>query len=269
MSDTLPEKPIARGRTADVYDWDNGQVLKLFHNWFSLESIQYERMIAREIHASSIQAPAVGDMIRVGGRNGLLYQRVDGPPMFEVILRKPWLLFKCARIFAKLHVDMHERLLNAQIPTQRERLMYKIRGAKTLPPSTQNALIDVLKDLPADDRVCHGDFHPANVLLTDHGGFVIDWGDTTRGSPLVDVARTSILMLGLVYTHQFPDPRLRIASWIFHVGYIQIYFSLRPDGKEEYRRWLPVVAGARLSENIPELETWLLKQAKKYNLSHN
>jgi Ser/Thr protein kinase RdoA (MazF antagonist) len=257
------EKLIARGRTADVYAWDNGQVLKLFHDWVSLESIQYEQMVAREIHARHIQSPAVGELIHIDGRTGLLYEHIEGQPMFEVILRRPWSFFKCARIFAKLHADMHASVLSAQVPTQRERLRHKLLGARALPASTQHALLEALNDLPVDDRVCHGDFHPANILMTEKGGFVIDWVDTTRGSPLIDVARTSILMLGLVHTRQFPDPWLRIASWIFHAAYLHYYFQLRPHNKNEYRRWLPVVAGARLSENIPELETWLLRQAQK------
>jgi Ser/Thr protein kinase RdoA (MazF antagonist) len=257
------EKLIARGRTADVFAWDDEQVLKLFHNWVSLESIQYEQMVSHEIHARNIQSPAVGELIRIDGHIGLLYEHIEGQPMFEVILRKPWLFFKCARIFAKLHANMHESVLSAQVPTQRERLMRKLKQANALPASTQNALLEALNDLPADDRVCHGDFHPANVLMTEKGGFVIDWVDTTRGSPLIDVARTSILMLGLVYTRQFPDPWLRIASWIFHTAYLRYYFQLRPHNENEYRRWLPVMAGARLSENIPELETWLLRQAQK------
>jgi len=29
----------------------------------------------------------------------------------------------------------------------------------------------------------------------------------------------------------------------------------------EYRRWLPVVAAARLEENIPKLEHWLVARA--------
>jgi hypothetical protein len=40
------------------------------------------------------------------------------------------------------------------------------------------------------------------------------------------------------------------------------YFSLRPGGESEYSRWLPIVAAARLSENIPELEKWLVAQAE-------
>jgi hypothetical protein len=42
---------------------------------------------------------------------------------------------------------------------------------------------------------------------------------------------------------------------------LKYYFHLRPGGEEEYRRWLQIVAGARLNENIRELEEWLLKQA--------
>jgi hypothetical protein len=40
-------------------------------------------------------------------------------------------------------------------------------------------------------------------------------------------------------------------------------FNLRPGGYEEYRRWLAVVAAARLSEHIPELEQWLVARADK------
>ncbi|MBI4732425.1 MAG: hypothetical protein HY781_09960, partial [Chloroflexi bacterium] len=47
---------------------------------------------------------------------------------------------------------------------------------------------------------------------------------------------------------------------LFHAVYLRRYFQLRTSGEAEYRRWLPVVAAARLSENIPELEGWLLEQ---------
>jgi hypothetical protein len=54
---------------------------------------------------------------------------------------------------------------------------------------------------------------------------------------------------------------LKVLVRVFHSAYLKQYFHLRPGGEEEYRRWLPVVAGARLSENIPELEKWLVTQA--------
>jgi hypothetical protein len=30
------QTPLAKGRTADVYLWDDMHILKLFHNWFGL-----------------------------------------------------------------------------------------------------------------------------------------------------------------------------------------------------------------------------------------
>ncbi|MDO9128233.1 MAG: hypothetical protein Q7U34_00050 [Anaerolineales bacterium] len=35
-----------------------------------------------------------------------------------------------------------------------------------------------------------------------------------------------------------------------------------PGGQDEYRRWLPVVAATRLSENFPEVESWLLAHSR-------
>ena len=89
-------KPIARGRTADVYMWQEGQVLKLFHGWFTLEDIQYEQQIAGAIHSAGLPVPAVGDILQINGSNGLVYERVGGQPMWEILGKQPWRLFSFA-----------------------------------------------------------------------------------------------------------------------------------------------------------------------------
>lgn len=38
-----PGKPLALGRTADIYQWENGRLLKLFHDWFDLDDILFEQ----------------------------------------------------------------------------------------------------------------------------------------------------------------------------------------------------------------------------------
>ena len=48
------DPPIAYGRTAEIYAWQNGQVLKLFYDWFKLEAIQYEQRIVQTVHASGL-----------------------------------------------------------------------------------------------------------------------------------------------------------------------------------------------------------------------
>lgn len=256
------DSPLARGRTADVFAWEDGQILKLFHNWFPREDIEFEQRIARAVHASGVNAPdVIGNIVQVEGRNGLIYERVNGRSMLELLPHQPWNIFAFAKRFARLHVQMHERVFKADISTQRSKLEYRIQHIEVLPPSLRAALLGRLVSLPDEERICHGDFHPANVLVTPQGDAVIDWMDASRGNPLADVARTTVIFLGAVESGQVSNPFMKTFVRTFHSAYLKEYFRLRPGGEEEYRRWLPIIAAARLSEGIRELETWLLQQA--------
>lgn len=263
MNQISIDQPIARGRTADVYDWDEGHVLKLFHNWFEFGNIEYELKIARAVHASGVKTPAVGEeIVQVQGRNGLIYERATGVSMLTMFQRKPWMVFPYARIFARLHVEMHESEFDANVPEQRDNLERRLQRAETLPTPLKTDLINALHSLPENNRVCHGDFHPDNILMNGGTATVIDWIDASRGNPLADVARTSIILLGAVASSQVANPLLKLFVHIFHSAYLREYFRLRPQGQDEYQRWLPIVAGARLVEGMPELEEWLMAQAK-------
>lgn len=256
-------KPIAHGRTADIHSWDDQHVLKLFHTWFELEDIEYEQKIARAVHASGVKSPAVGEIVRVDGRNGLIYERVAGESMLAHLLRRPWNVFRYAHAFAQLHAHMHNHSFEVDIPAQRTRLQNKVSQARALPASLKKSLLEKMHQLPDGNRVCHGDFHPDNILISHAHTTVIDWIDASRGNPLADVARTSVILLGVAGSTQARSPWMKSFVRAFHSKYLDQYFRLRPGGREEYCQWLPIVAGARLSENIPELEEWLMEQAAK------
>jgi uncharacterized protein (TIGR02172 family) len=252
---------IARGRTADIHAWGEGQVLKLFHDWFALEDIRYELRMARAVQASGLPVPQVGDLVQVGGRCGLVYQRVDGVSMMEMMRRKPWRLFQYARRMAELHAEMHAAPLAADLPSLHGKLSRKIERSENLAPATRARILERLQELPPGDRLCHGDFHPGNILMAKGGEVVIDWIDASLGDPSADVARTVILARGALETNQLPGPLMKASIRLLLAVYLRRYFRLRPAGKETYKRWLPVVAAGRLSEGITELEAWLVRQA--------
>jgi len=258
------DTPLAHGRTADVHAWGDNHILKLFHDWFPLEDVDYEMKIARAVHASGVKSPAVIESVQVHGRNGLIYERVQGESMLRAFQRQPWNLIRYAKMLAGLHAQMHDCVLEAEgIPSQRKRLQNKIRNVAALPVYLQPKLLTVLESMPQGNRVCHGDFHPDNVMLSANDATVIDWIDASSGNPLADVARTSIILLGDAASTEIPHPVLKWIVHFFHRIYLKEYFHLRPGGQDEYQRWLPIVAGARLSEGIPEIEQWLIEQAKK------
>jgi uncharacterized protein (TIGR02172 family) len=252
-------KPVAVGRTAELYAWREGKVLKLFYDWFDLNGIESEAQIARAVHAGGLPVPAVGEIVCVNGRNGLVYQRLAGETMSEKLARTPWKVAFYARRAAELHVELHARRIPAVIPNQRQKLVDKINRADSLSTPQRARVLAAFDAMPDCDRLCHGDFHPGNILITGKKEWIIDWIDAACGNPLADLARTSIIILGGLACRK-TGMLEKCFVHMFHGMYIRRYFTLRPGGKDEYRRWLPIVAAARLSEKIPGLEKWLLAQ---------
>jgi thiamine kinase len=259
---TVLDPPIALGFTAEVYAWNEGQVLKLFNQGISRSTVETEARLTRIVHATGLPVPAVGEMVEIDGRFGLEYERVDGITMLQVFTSKPWMFPAYARMLAELHADMHTRSV-PEIPSQRDRLSRKLRGADPLPENVRQAALNALEKLPEDDKLCHGDFHPGNILLTHRGPVIIDWIDAARGSPLLDVARSSILVGGGPLPPGTPVPWLvKIIRDRFYHIYLKRYFQLNPADRQQLSNWIPVVAAARLDENIHEDEPRLLNIAQ-------
>lgn len=256
------DKPIALGRTAEIVAWENGQVLKLFYDWFPGDAIEYEAHIARAIYGMGIPIPEVGEIVEVNGRVGLEYERVTGVTMWQEIETKPWKLWDLGRQLAELQAMIHTRDGVEGIPRQRDRLEQKIREAAGLSAGLKDAALEVLAGMPGGNRLCHGDFHPGNVILSENGPVVIDWIDATVGNQLADVARTTIIAYGV---RDVDKGLTRAGRWMIsflHWVYKNRYFQLSKGGEGEYQTWQGVVAAGRMSEGIEELEDWLRKQVE-------
>jgi aminoglycoside phosphotransferase (APT) family kinase protein len=253
-----PGKLIALGRTAEIYAWGSDHILKLFLEGWSGSHVEYEAQVSRIVRAAGLPIPAVEKVVEIDGRPGLIYQRVAGPSMLAILKEKPWKLTRLARLLADLHVSMHACHV-PQLTPQRQRLEANIIKARALPAQLKDATLRKLAELPDGDRLCHGDFHMDNVLLTSSGPVIIDWPDATRGNPLSDVARTSLLQ-----RFSAPPPGESIPKvldlarrWVDRT-YLNRYFQVASADRGQFTAWLPIVAAARLSEEVNGEEETLL-----------
>jgi len=251
--------PLAIGRTAQVFAWQEGQVIKLFHDWVPEDWITHEFRVARLVHASGLDVPyVIGEIVEVDGRRGICYQRLNGDSMMQHITAHPLSVFTQAGLLGKLHANMHARQ-GIGLPSQREKLKYKIRDAEPLPDYLKEAALQALEKLPDGDSVCHGDFHPGNILMTTRGPVVIDWTDASCGNPLSDVARTQVLLSSAQL------PLNSLLGLLVKLGrnrminaYAHEYFQSSHLDRSQLKAWIPVVAAARLNEQIPEENERLL-----------
>jgi uncharacterized protein (TIGR02172 family) len=270
-------QPIAYGRTAEIYAWHPAKVVKLYYDWVDLEKIKHEARVCREIHAGGLPAPAVGEIIWINDRYGLVYERIYGESMWKKFQRKPWNWSRYAYRAAELQVAVHQSSLQVELPSQKKLMENNIRQADSLPDDLRVSVLSALEAMPEEQKLCHGDFWPGNILITSRGEYIIDWLHASLGSPLADLARTTNLAFGLIHTRQVERPFLSYGASllgrvknsfqqaffrVFYPTYLEYYFELAPGGKDQYLRWLPIVAAARLADNIPELEKMLIEQVE-------
>jgi uncharacterized protein (TIGR02172 family) len=254
----MPETPIARGRTSEVFAWGADKIAKVYLAEFSPEDAAYEAKIAVAVQDAGVACPRFYEQIQFEGRPGLVYERVNGVPLADLVFKAPWRVPTLARRMATLHHAMHQPLIPSDLPAQRAKYTRRIENSDILLASLKTRLLKAYAKLPDESRLCHGDFHPGNILSSAEKDVAIDWIDVSIGHPLGDVARTSILLRGMAATVPLLPVRW-LVNW-FHDHYLRAYFAAGGD-LLLYRAFLPIVAAARLAEGIPELNDWLLQQA--------
>jgi len=245
-----PGPKIASGRTAEVFHWKENEVIKLFHEWVSSETVENEARISRAVYDASLPVPYAGETIRIYNRTGLVYRYIDGSSMLETFGNKPWRLNHFAKKLSELHQEIHKCHV-PQLPSLKKCLEDKIRTAKGLSDGSKDAVLYLLSNMPEGESLCHGDFHPGNILLSSGGPIIIDWVDAACGNPMADVARTSLLALYAFLPKEMPARKIfGISRRLFHNIYMHHYFKLKPTDRKDLGNWLIINAAARLAENI-------------------
>jgi aminoglycoside phosphotransferase (APT) family kinase protein len=153
---------------------------------------------------------------------------------------------------------MHARTVQ-ELPSQRQHLTNLIQKASPVPPERTAAALTALNQLPDGSRLCHGDYHPDNVLMSPNGPVIIDWAGATSGNPIADVARTSLLLrVGAPPPGGMSHLLIGPARAFAHTTYVRRYLKRHPASRDELAAWRLPIAVARLGEGIPEEKRRLL-----------
>jgi thiamine kinase len=255
---------LGRGREADVFAWDAGRVLRLAHDPAQADAMDREATVLAAAHRAGAPVPAYFERVQVDGRPGLVIERVDGPDLLSLLGARPWLIQSVARSSGRTHAELHALRAPEEIGSIRESLGARL-VSELVPPDLRERALELLERAPDGDCLCHGDFHPANMLRTGEKDVVIDWTAGARGDPDADVART-LLLLRIGAVHEDAPVVInrleRIGRRLLVRGYLRSYRRRRPLDPGRVERWLRIVAAARLSEAIEEERADVLALAR-------
>lgn len=258
-----PGTLLGRGRTADVLtwgEWGDRRVLKRFRDGTDPATVEGEADALALAATTGLPAPRLVERVTAEGHPGLVLERVDGPTMLDELSERPWRLRRVAGELAELQTRL-QQAPGTGLPPLRARLADRIAVAPLDAPVRERALA-ALARLPDGDRLCHGDLHPGNVVVTATGPSVVDWADATCGHPDGDAARTWLLLqVAPVPPGAKLQPILETLRDRFCRAWLAAYRRARPEADLDTRlaAWLGVVAAARLGEGI-EAETPALRR---------
>lgn len=253
---------IAEGREAEIFGWQDGAVLRLLRNPQAQRQVEWEAQAMAAARASGVRVPAVLGTVTVEGRPGLIMERVDGPDMLTLLARRPWSVLAVGRASGELQARLHETPAPEGIPDLKATFLNRIPSSDRVPPQLAEFALAELDRLPDGDRICHGDFHPGNLLQTDGEPLLIDWTSVMRGDPAADYCRTD-LMIRLGDPPPGTPPQIRVlaafARGILLTLHRRAYRRVRPLDTDLVRRWEVPVAANRLVDNIEAERPKLLR----------
>lgn len=254
---------LDEGLMAEIYRWQPGRILKLFRPGFPMEYAQHESQLTQLAHTAGLPTPAVYEQLALQERFGLVLEQLSGPTLLMAWLGQLVEPAQVGELLAQLHTAVHGVTPPAEVelPSQREWLQNNIQDAPHLAPELKEAALALLATLPAGEQLCHGDFHPHNILFNEAGEpMIIDWFSAVRGNPLADVARTLLLIEFAQLPADLVTPAGRQALL---QAYQSSYVALNPGREKELAQWQLVVAAASFCEDffaqVQEIEERLQK----------
>lgn len=240
--------PIAMGNTAKIFLYNN-KIIKLFNDDLPDTESVYEANKQSFAYSCGLSVPNVLDVTKINGKQAIIMEYVEGKTLGELLSENKEKLVYYMNLFVDSQRNIHQVKADPLEPMS-EKLHRQIQSAHILDQRYKTHLLKKLDAMTFEKRLCHGDFHPFNLILSVNDITIIDWVDSSAGDVRADVYRTYLL---------FSQFSMKLANM-----YLLLYCEKTGMSKDEIFQWASIIAGARLSEGgTSEHAEQLLKIVKK------
>jgi aminoglycoside phosphotransferase (APT) family kinase protein len=251
---------VARGSRSVVHAYGRGAVVKVPKPATPAGWILAEARHVEAVRAVGAPAPALLGVEELFGRPATVWERVDGPSLWEQVVDRPDRSGDLGRTLADVQLALFELVPPVTLPDQRDRLTSKIRWSALNLDAAFGAALDLLPERAGTPRLCHGDLHPSNVIVSRRGPVLVDWFDASRGDRLADVARSCLTLLadGATTPSHLPGSDPATLTVLTRAYLTRLRESLDIPAAV-LARWQAINAVARMAEGMPReplLEVW-------------
>lgn len=242
---------IVERKTKSVYE-DNGNTIKLFVENYSKSNILNEALNqARVEEGTDLNIAKLKEVTTINGKWAIVSEHIYGKSLEQLMKENPDRIDEYMNLF----VDIQLEVLSKNVPLlnrMKEKYRSRINESNLFESNTKYELLQRLAGMDSRAKLCHGDFVPSNVIITDNGEhYIIDWSHVTQGNAAGDSATTYLKFcmhnkqdLAEKYLNIFSEKskiiKMNIQKWIPIVAANE-YIKQKPEEKEMLKQWIDVV----------------------------
>ena len=224
------DRVIAVRNNKTIYR-DGERCIKVFNEEYSKADVLNEALNQARIESTGLNIPKILEVTMIDGKWAIVYEFIKGKTLAQLMAEDPDNKQKYIEQLVDLQMEVHSKtcpLLNKL----KDKMSRKI-AQTDFDATTRYDLHTRLEAMPKHNKVCHGDFNPSNVVVTEDGSlYILDWAHATQGNASADVARTYLLF--------WLNGDIEGADF-----YLNTFCKKSDTAKQYVQKWMPIVAASQ------------------------
>lgn len=224
------DKVIAVRNNKTIYR-EGDKCVKVFDTEYSKADVLNEALNQARIEETGLNIPKILEVTMIDGKWAIVSEFISGKTLAQLMEEDTGKKDEYLELLVDLQLEVHSKkspLLNKL----KDKMNRKI-SASEFDATTRYELHTRLEGMPKHNKVCHGDFNPSNIIISEDGTpYILDWSHATQGNASADVARTYLLFcLG--------------GDEVAAKKYLDLFCKKSNTAKQYVQKWMPIVAASQ------------------------
>ena len=226
---------------------DGGKCIKVFDENYSKADVLNEALNQARMEETGLFIPRILEVTTLDGKWVIVSEYIKGKTLAQLMQEHPENRHAYLEKMVEVQMEIHSRKCSL-LTKLKDKMNRKISQAD-LDATTRYDLHTRLEGMPKHDKVCHGDFNPSNIIITEDGSAcILDWSHVTQGNASADVARTYLLF--------WLDGDMESAE-----EYLRLFCEKSGTPRQYVQKWMPIVAASQSVKGNEKEREFLLEWA--------
>ena len=227
------DRIIAVRNNKTVYR-DGNLCMKVFDASYSKADILNEALNQARVEETGLAIPKIREVTVIDGKWTIVTDYIKGKTLAQLMQENPDKKDAYLEMFVDLQLQMQSK--NCPLLTKLKDKMIRKIGQTDFDATTRYDLHTRLDAMPKHTKLCHGDFNPSNIIISDEDGtpYILDWAHAAIGNASADAAMTYLL---------FALEDQKKADL-----YLKLFCKKNDIAMQYVQKWLPIVAAAQMTK---------------------